>query len=99
MENFGKFMTIVLAMIISPIVNGFVIMKLWTWFVVPTFEASPLRVVEAIGLMFLVNYLKAKRDKEADKDKFWEQFATNIIYLILMAGFALLSGWIVQMFM
>jgi len=99
MENFGKFMTVVLAMLISPIINGFVITKLWLWFIVPTFEADPLRLVEAIGLMFLINYIKAKRDKEADKDKFWEQFATNMIYLILMAGFALLSGWIVQMFM
>ena len=99
MENFGKFMTVVLAMLISPIINGFVITKLWLWFIVPTFEADPLRLVEAIGLMFLINYIKAKRDKEADKDKFCEQFATNMIYLILMAGFALLSGWIVQMFM
>ena len=99
MENFGKFMTVVLAMIISPIINGFVITKLWLWFVVPTFEANPLRVVEAIGLMFLINYIKAKRDNEADKDKFWEQFATNIIFMFLMAGFTLLSGWIVQMFM
>ena len=99
MENFGKFMTVVLAMLISPIINGFVLTKLWMWFIVPTFEANPLRVVEAIGLMFLINYVKAKRDKEADKDKFWEQFATHMVYLILMAGFALLSGWIVQMFM
>jgi len=99
MENFGKFMTVVLAMLISPIIKGFVITKLWLWFIVPTFEANPLRVVEAIGLMFLINYVKAKRDKEADKDKFWEQFATNMIYLILMAGFFLLSGWIVKMFM
>lgn len=99
MENFGKFMTIVLAMVISPIVSGFVILKLWAWFVVPTFEAQPLRLVEAIGLMFLVNYLKAKRDKEADKEKFWEQFATNLAFVILYAGFALLAGWVVSLFM
>ena len=99
MENFGKFMTVVLAMLISPIINGFVITKLWLWFIVPTFEANPLRVVEAIGLMFLINYIKAKQDKESDKYKFWERLVTNMIYLILMAGFALLSGWIIQMFM
>lgn len=99
MEIFGKFMTIVLGMIISPIISGFVIVKLWAWFIVPTFEMNQLRIVEAIGIMFLINYLKAKQDKEADKDKFWEQFATNFIYLILTAGFALLSGWIVQKFM
>jgi len=66
MENFGKFMTIVLAMIISPIISGFVIVKLWAWFIVPTFEVNPLRIVEAIGIMLLINYLKAKRDKESD---------------------------------
>jgi hypothetical protein len=99
MENFGKFMTIVLGMIISPIISGFVIVKLWAWFIVPTFEMNPLRIVEAIGIMFLINYSKAKLDKEADKDKFWEQFVANFIFSILMAGFALLSGWVVQMFM
>lgn len=99
MENFGKFITVLLAMIISPIINGFVIMKLWAWFIVPTFDMNPLRVVEAIGLMFLVNYIRMKRDKEAEKDKFWEQLLANMGFLILMAGFALLSGWIVQMLM
>lgn len=98
MENFGKFVTIVLAMIIGPIVYGFVILKLWGWFIVPIFEVEPLRLVEAIGLMFIINYIRAKRDKEADKYKFWEQFANNILFLFLMSGFALLSGWIVSLF-
>lgn len=99
MENFGKFMTVVLAMIISPIVSGFVVLKLWAWFIVPTFEVQPLRLVEAIGLMFLVNYLKAKRDKETDKDEFWKKFVTNFVFVIIYAGFALLAGWIVSLFM
>jgi hypothetical protein len=98
MENFGKFMTIVLAVVIAPIVSGFVILKLWAWFVVPIFETQPLRLVEAIGLMFLVNYLKAKRDKEANKEKFWEQFVTNLVFLILYASIALLAGWVVSLF-
>jgi hypothetical protein len=99
MENLGKFMIIVLAMIISPIVSGFVILKMWDWFVVPIFEANPLRLVEAIGLMFLVNYLKTKRDKEVDKEKIWEQFATDLVFFILYAGFSLLAGWVVSLFM
>ena len=99
MENFGKIMTVILAMIISLIVSGFVVLKLWAWFIVPIFEAQPLRLVEAIGLMFFINYLKAKYDKEADKDKFWEQFATNFASVIIYAGFALLAGWVVSLFM
>ena len=99
MENFGKFMTVVLAMIISTIINGFVFSKLWFWFIVPTFQMQPLRVVEAIGIIFLINFIRVKRDKEADKDKFWETFASNMVFIVLMAGFALLSGWVVTLFL
>jgi len=99
MEIFGKFMTVVLAMIISQIINGFVFSKLWLWFIVPTFQMQPLRVVEAIGIIFLINFIRVKRDKEADKDKFWETFASNMIFIVLMAGFALLSGWVVTLFL
>ena len=98
MESFGKFMAVVLAMIISPIISGFVILKLWGWFVVPTFETQPLRLVEAIGLMYLINYLKAKRDKEV-QDKFWKEFTANLIFVIVFAPFALFAGWIVSLFM
>jgi hypothetical protein len=99
MENFGKFMTVVLAMIISPIINGFVFSKLWFWFIVPTFQMQPLRVVEAIGIIFLINFIRVKRNKESDKDKLWETFASNMVFTVLMAGFALLSGWVVTLFL
>ena len=99
MKNFGKFMTIVLAMIISPIINGFVFSKLWFWFIVPTFQMQPLRVVEAIGIIFLINFIRVKRDKEADKDKFWETFTSNVVFTVFVAGFALLSGWVVTLFL
>lgn len=99
MENFGKFMTVLLGMIISPLVNGFVFAKLWAWFIVSTFGAHPIRLVEAIGLILLINFMLAKKSKDGDADKFWETFTENVIFIILMAGFALLSGWIVTLFM
>ena len=98
MENFGKFMTVLLAMIISPVINGFVFSKLWLWFIVPTFQIQTLRVVEAIGIILLINFIRVKRDKEASKDKLWETLALNMIFVVLMAGFALFSGWIVTLF-
>jgi len=99
MENFGKFMTIVLAMIISPIINGFVFSKLWIWFIVPTFQMQHLRVVEAIGIIFLINFVHARKDKDVDKDKFWENLATSMIFVVLMAGFTLLFGWVITLFL
>lgn len=99
MENFGKFMTVVLGLIISPIINGFVFSKLWFWFIVPTFQMQPLRVIEAIGIIFLINFTRAERNKEADKDKFWETFVSDMVFIVLMAGFVLLSGWVVTLFL
>lgn len=99
MKNFGKFATVILAMVIAPIISGFVVMKLWGWFIVPTFEMNPLRIVEAIGIMFLLNFVRAKRDKEASGDDFWSEFGANLVFLIAYSVLALLSGWIVQAFM
>ena len=96
MENFGKFMIIVLSIIISPIINGFVFSKLWLWFIVPTFQIQPLRIVEAIGIVFLINFILSKRVEETKE--FWENFIKNVIFIILMGGFALLSGWILTLF-
>ena len=99
MENFGKFMTVILALIISPIINGFVFMKLWTWFIVSTFHAQPVRIVEAIGIIFLINFVFAKRDKTANTEKFWENITADMGFLIAYAGVALLFGWIVTLFL
>ncbi len=99
MENIGKFTTVLFIMVISPIIKGFVMKTLWAWFVVPIFEVNPLRMIEAIGLMFFINYIKHKRSKDLDNSDVWVDLAKTLISLIVTAVFALLSGWITQMFM
>jgi hypothetical protein len=96
MANFGKFMAIVLGIIISPIINGFVFSKLWVWFIVSTFQIQPLRVVEAIGIIFVLNFVFSKRIQQTGE--FWENFISDIIFIVLTGGFALLSGWILTFF-
>ena len=97
MENFGKFMIILLAKIMTTIINGFVLAKLWMWFIVPTFKTQPLRIIEAIGIIFLINSLFDKKAK--NDDSFWKSFIKNFIYIIVIAVFTLLSGWIATLFM
>ena len=98
MENFGKFMAVVIALILSPIIGGFVVVKLWAWYVVPIFETNPLRLVEAIGLMLLVQYVSYKHVKP-ESDEFWESFLEKLGAVIFMAAFVLFSGWLVHLFM
>ena len=99
MENFGKFMTVVLFMTIAPIINGFVFSKLLLWFIVPIFQIQPLRVVEAIGIIFLINFIITKRGKEVkDEEEFWNEFGSNVGYTIGVGCFGLLFGWVVTLF-
>jgi len=93
MENFGKFITVLLGIIITSIINGFVFLKLWLWFIVPTFQMQPLRLVEAIGIVFLIGYLK-----KTESNEFWKKFFSNLLFVILMSGFILFFGWIISLF-
>jgi hypothetical protein len=100
MENFVKFMTIVLTLTITQFINGFVIMKLWAWFIVPTFGVVQLGLVEAIGLMLVVNFFKPiNSSKKDDTEEFWEKFLKGLGLLLFKAGFVLFVGWIVSLFM
>ena len=98
MENFGKFMAIVLSIIVGPIIKGFVFSKLWLWFLAPTFQIQPLRVIEAIGIMLLLRFLTFKPNRKAKEGDFWEVYATYVVSTILISGSALLFGWIVTLF-
>jgi len=99
MKNFGKFIAGLIFMIVAPIIRGYVVIKLWAWFIVPTFEMNELRLVEAIGIMFLIGYLSANNNNNNNNKEFWERFAENIIFLLVLSGYVLFAGWIIQMFM
>lgn len=99
METFGKFMTVLLSMIISPIINGFVFSKLWLWFIVPVFHTNPVRIVEAIGILVLINFIRLKGNTDFNNDNFWEKYIKSLILMIFVAAFALLFGWVVTLFL
>ncbi len=94
MEKFGKFMAVVLAIIVNAIVNGFVFQKMWLWFIVPIFSTHPIKIVEAIGVVLLIDFIRSKRDK----DKVWEILTLNIVFNVMMAVVTLLGGYIIKMF-
>ncbi len=98
MEKFGKFMLILLSVIISPIISGFVFTKLWAWFIVPIFHTQPLRIVEAIGIMVLINFVRIKREKNDEEEEFLEAFIKNVIFVTVTSACILLYGWILSLF-
>lgn len=55
--NFNKVMLVIVLGVVSSIFSGFVLTKLWSWFVVPTFDLPQLTVPIAIGIYLTVSFM------------------------------------------
>jgi hypothetical protein len=72
--------------------RGWVLVRLWHWFVVPQFGLHELRIPFALGICGIVSFLvPIFNDK---KEKWWEGFARSTA----LSGVTLLLGWIFQLF-
>jgi hypothetical protein len=99
MKNFGKFMTILLVFVFSPIINGFVFLKYWSWFIVPVFHVQSLNLVISISLVLFINFLKMNKTPEnEDNVDIWSYLCKSIYYTILLAAIALIFGFILSKF-
>ena len=101
MKIFGSIVATVVALVLGAIMGGFVLSKLWVWFMVPIFDLNPLRIVEAIGLTFIVGYM-TKDHEESSKTlegPFLEELLKAFLQTLVMAGGFLFIGWIIHLFM
>ena len=101
MKIIGSIVATVVALVLGVIMGGFVLSKLWVWFMVPIFDLNPLRIVEAIGLTFLVGYM-TKNPTESNKTlegPFLEELLIAFLQTLVMAGGFLFIGWVIQLFM
>ena len=78
------------------IVHGFVLSKLWEWFIVPQFQLAPLSIPVAAGIgMFTttitgISQVSLSQAKNRDK--------TTIVALIILPFCTLILGYILQLF-
>lgn len=97
MEAFGKFCFGVLAIVVAALIGGFVFMKLWAWFVVYAFGVQELNLIQSIGIVFFVSYLKKKKKdddgEEIDWEKFVKEFFTGIFWDAIILGL----GWLITL--
>lgn len=97
MKFFG-FLTILALIPIMYIINGFIIVDMWEWFVLPIFVTLPaLTTGQAIGLGVITGYMckyhkiwEPKEEKEAGAGF---KFAMGII----LPFFVWLNAWIVHL--
>lgn len=110
LEGFGALVIFILGIFLISLIRGFVLAKLWLWFVVSTFNVDPLTIVQALGISFTFSYLMGNLEKfktnEEKEDK--ELTTTGVIVGKVIEGFVksivaafvvLFLGWILTLFM
>lgn len=71
--------------------KGFVLAKLWGWFLVDKFGLPALTIAQAIGLAIVVGMFSYIRAKD-DEDEVWQPFVLAFLGPLV----SLFAGWIVQ---
>lgn len=102
MDNGKRFLIGLVFAPIGAIVHGFVLSKLWSWFVTSTFTSLPeLTTIQAIGIMFVIDFIFFKIDWEDYANKVeLQDFANKFISHTTLVPFVLLGfGWIIKLFM
>ena len=94
MEAFLKFIGTLGFVFLSAILQGFVLVKLWGWFVVPQFGLAALSIPVALGLTLIISYLTSHYHGE-DRRETSEKFGAAISKPL----FALFIGWVYTFFL
>ena len=97
----GLIALVAVTVIISTVINGWVLSVMWRWFISTTFGVAPLTITNAIGLSLLVSLLTNQRDKTKKKDtqEFSKEFIDVTSYTIIMPLTILAIGWVVHLFL
>lgn len=100
-KNAGCYLAILGLVMTAPaaVWRGWVLTKMWAWFIVPVFDLQPLRIPVAIGLSLIVGYLTHQINWCKDEAEPMEKAARSIVVPLLLPAFTLLGGWIVNHWM
>lgn len=82
---------------ISNILKGFVLAKLWFWFVVGQFHVAPLPIAVALGICTLLQLMIQVQVHKSEKEGL-DAVYESVVPTIAGPLFALILGWIFHQF-
>lgn len=94
----GIFLTLILIPA-SILINGWVMSRIWLWFIAPTFDIRPLSIVEAIGVMTVISFsihIPVKYDPE---ESYAVQMLSEMVGVLVRCAMVLSIGAVVKQFM
>lgn len=93
---------VMVAILLIPVtffMNGYTFMKLWQWFVVPTFHLPVLSLVQALGLGMCVTFLTYKpqlNDNKPDMEGIKQMLIHATCWAFLKPIMTLCIGYIIK---
>lgn len=95
-----SFIFVMGTLVVAAIVRGFVIVKMWEWFISGPLDMPRISIPVAIGISFLVGmFINGRReDSISIKDFSWSKFFSVTLSTIATALLILFFGWIVHFF-
>jgi len=85
METFGKIILGIVFVVFSAFLTAYVFQHYWAWFIVTTFELTPLRWIEAYGIMLTVGLFTINSSGNNKKiEKFTDFVSMSISYFIVL---------------
>lgn len=86
----------VLLLPLSSVFSGFMLSKMWDWFVVPIFSVNQLSITQAIGLMIIVKlFVGVDIDKKMNDVELLQSAIDNFKFSIVVFALA----YIVKLFL
>jgi len=98
MVELGKFFVGMMFIVIAIMISGFVLMRIWGWFIVPVFPLEYLLYGQAVGLaMFISLAMKSTTptSKSTDFGDIMMEFFISILYTGFVFGFAWITHLII----
>lgn len=96
----GILVALVIGTILSTVVNGWALMTLWGWFIVPVFELPSLTIVQAIGVAMVISFLtKHTIPSMQQKRSTSEAISFLIGSSFLLPAVTVAVGFVVHLFM
>ncbi len=78
---------------------GYVLLKFWTWFMLPVFTTVPhITFWQAVGLMLVISMFKGTGTLDI-KDEYKEDKWHRIAYSLMGPWLTLACGWFLHLFM
>lgn len=89
-----KILLVLLAMPWTTMLRGFVLVKLWHWFITPL-GVIELRVPIALGIALTVSLLTTDFDATREKREWWGHLVISTSVSLIALGF----GWLYTLFL